>query len=191
MPIANVNGINLYYRVHSQGEPLILITGLGGGHTAWFFQLRSFKKHFQCITMDNRGIGKTDKPKEPYTVRTMADDIIGLMDHLSIEKADVVGISMGGMISQEIAINYPDRVKKLVLGCTAPTTTGAIGVQTELMKAMGLTEDATKADIDVVGFKKIIYTVIPLGFNKWTSRVFLVPFAKIYMSRLAGEGIVG
>ncbi|HEY49067.1 MAG TPA: alpha/beta hydrolase [Dehalococcoidia bacterium] len=191
MPIANINGINLFYKVHGRGEPLVLITGLGGGHGAWFFQLRSFKKHFQCITMDNRGIGRTDKPSEHYTLRTMADDIAGLMNYLGIDKAHVVGISMGGMISQEVAINHPERVKKLVLGCTAATTSGTGGVHSDLMEALGIGEDATEADIDTVSFKRIINNVIPLGFNKRFSKIFIVPFAKIYMKRLAGEGIVG
>ena len=191
MPVANVNGINLFYKVHGKGEPLVLITGLGGGHGAWFFQIRSFRKHFRCVTMDNRGIGKTDKPKEPYTVRTMADDVVGLMDHLGIDKAHVVGISMGGMISQELAINHPERVKKLVLGCTAADTSSDTSLHSELRKALGIKEDATEADIDMVGFKNIINSVIPLGFNKRLYRIFIVPCARLYMMRLAGEGIVG
>jgi len=70
MPKARVNGVNLYYQVEGQGEPLVLIQGFGGGHEGWFFQTRAFKKHYQVITFDNRGIGKTDKSPAPYTIRT-------------------------------------------------------------------------------------------------------------------------
>ena len=122
MPKAKVNGINLNFNVEGNGEPLILIMGFAGVRNAWVFQTRAFKKHFRVITFDNRGVGKTDKPDGPYTIKMMADDTIGLMDHLAIDKAHILGISMGGMIAQEIAINYPDRVKKLVLGCTSASS---------------------------------------------------------------------
>jgi pimeloyl-ACP methyl ester carboxylesterase len=118
MPIARVNGIDLNYAVAGQGIPLVMIMGMGFGQKGWIFQTRFFKKYFQVITFDNRGAGNSDKPEGPYTIRMMADDTIGLMDHLHIDKAHILGISLGGMIAQELAVNYPQRVNRLVLGCT-------------------------------------------------------------------------
>jgi len=95
MPIANINGINMNYKVQGQGKPLIMIMGAGSNQSGWRFQTGLFKKYFRTITFDNRGVGKSDKPAGPYTMRMMADDTIGLMDHLKIERAHVLGGSMG------------------------------------------------------------------------------------------------
>ncbi|MCK5654501.1 MAG: alpha/beta fold hydrolase, partial [Dehalococcoidia bacterium] len=122
MPKAKVNEVNIDYAVHGQGEPLVLIQGLGGPRSGWIFQTRAFGKYYRVITFDNRGVGKSDKPGGSYTVRTMADDTIALLDYLGVDKAHVLGISLGGMIAQEIAINYPERVRKLILACTAAET---------------------------------------------------------------------
>lgn len=118
MPMAKVNGINVDYRVEGQGEPVIMIGGLNSNKGAWRYQTRVFKKYYRVITFDNRGAGKSDKPLGPYTIKMMAEDTIGLMDHLNVEKAHVLGYSLGGMIAQELAISYPKRVDKLVLGRT-------------------------------------------------------------------------
>lgn len=96
MPSAKVNGISIDYKVEGQGEPLVMIMGLGGARSSWRSQTGFFKKYYRTVTFDNRGVGKSDKPAGPYTIRMMADDTIGLMDHLSIEKAHVLGVSMGG-----------------------------------------------------------------------------------------------
>ena len=118
MPTAKVNGININYRVVGQGEPLVMIMGFAADQSGWMFQVPAFKKYYQVITFDNRGVGKSDKPQGPYTPKIMAEDTVQLMDHLNIKRAHILGISMGGVIAQEIAINYPERVMKLILGCT-------------------------------------------------------------------------
>jgi pimeloyl-ACP methyl ester carboxylesterase len=119
MPFAKVNGINLFYVTEGQGEALIFISGFSANYKLWMYQLPVFKKYFRTVVFDNRGCtGLSDKPEGHYTTRLMADDVIGLMDHLGIEKANIAGMSMGGAIAQEIAINYPQRVKKLVLVST-------------------------------------------------------------------------
>jgi pimeloyl-ACP methyl ester carboxylesterase len=94
------------YRVEGQGEPLVMISGFSDTLDDWKYQIPPFKKHFQLITMDNRGVGKTDKPQGPYSIMMMADDTIGLMDYLNIKKGHILGISMGGAIAQEIAIHF-------------------------------------------------------------------------------------
>jgi pimeloyl-ACP methyl ester carboxylesterase len=118
MPVAKINGVNIDYTIKGQGEPLVMIMGMGAGQKGWMFQTEFFKKYFQVITFDNRGAGNSDKPAGPYSTRQMADETIGLMDYLKIDKAHLLGISLGGMIAQELAINYPLRVNRLILGCT-------------------------------------------------------------------------
>jgi pimeloyl-ACP methyl ester carboxylesterase len=118
MPLARLNGIKLNYRVAGHGEPLVMIMGFSAGRIGWVPQVHFFKKYYRVITFDNRGAGRSDKPPGPYSTGMMADDTVKLMDVLGIEKAHVMGLSMGGMIAQELAINYPQRVMKLVLAST-------------------------------------------------------------------------
>jgi pimeloyl-ACP methyl ester carboxylesterase len=118
MPAAKINGINIEYTVTGHDEPLVMIMGLSASQSLWEPQVKIFKNLYQVITFDNRGAGKSDKPAGPYSIKMLVDDTIGLMDHLGIIKANILGISMGGMIAQEMAISYPQRVNKLILGCT-------------------------------------------------------------------------
>jgi pimeloyl-ACP methyl ester carboxylesterase len=118
MPKARVNGIDLHYIEAGRGDPLLLIMGFGGDHLAWAFQTPVFAQQYRVIAFDNRGVGQSDVPDVPYTTRMMADDAVGLLDHLKIERAHVLGVSMGGMIAQEVALNHPRRVRSLQLHCT-------------------------------------------------------------------------
>ncbi len=118
MPKVRVGDIAVHYVEAGAGEPLVLVMGFGGDHTAWGFQLRAFAERHRVIAFDNRGVGRTDAPDRPYTIATMADDTRGLLDALGVERAHVVGISMGGMIAQELALRHPARVRSLHLGCT-------------------------------------------------------------------------
>ena len=118
MPLAKLDGINISYKIEGQGEPLIMIMGFTASRSGWVSQTPYFRKYYKVITFDNRGVGKSDKPPGPYSTKMMAEDTIKLMDYLGIEKANIMGASMGGMIAQELAINYPQRVIKLVLACT-------------------------------------------------------------------------
>ena len=112
------NGQKLYYEVHGEGEPLLLVMGLGNDATGWMFQVPAFAEHYKVIAFDNRDVGRSSEAKGPYTLADMAEDTVGLMDILGIEHAHVVGGSMGGAIAQELVIHHPDRVRKLVLACT-------------------------------------------------------------------------
>jgi pimeloyl-ACP methyl ester carboxylesterase len=118
MGIVRVNGIDLHYVEAGSGEPLLLIMGLGGDHQAWGFQFRAFAERHRVIAFDNRGAGQSSAPDEPYTIRGMADDARGLLDALGVGRVHVVGVSMGGMIAQELALAQPERVASLHLGCT-------------------------------------------------------------------------
>ena len=98
------NGQKLYYEVHGEGEPLLLIMGLGNDATGWMFQVPAFAEHYKVIAFDNRDVGRSSEAKGPYTLADMAEDTAGLMDALGIEQAHVVGGSMGGSIAQELVI---------------------------------------------------------------------------------------
>jgi 3-oxoadipate enol-lactonase len=118
VPHVRVGEVNLFYVEAGQGECLLLIMGLGGDHLAWAFQLAAFATRCRVIAFDNRGAGQSDAPDVAYTTRLMAEDTLGLMDALGIARADVLGVSMGGMIAQELALAAPHRVRSLHLGCT-------------------------------------------------------------------------
>lgn len=121
MPLAECNGVRLYYEVHGSGEPLVLVMGQGSDHHGWDPVVEDFAARFQVIVYDHRGTGQSDKPREPaYTTRMFAADAVALLDHLGIERAHWYGISMGGRVCQWVAIDYPGRVRAMVLGCTTP-----------------------------------------------------------------------
>jgi pimeloyl-ACP methyl ester carboxylesterase len=184
MPQANVNGIKLYYEVHGQGEALILIPGLGAnGRTSWLWQLPAFKKHYKVITFDPRSVGKSSRPKEPYSFRVLADDVVGLMDHLAVKKADVLGHSMGGLVAQELAIDYPDRVLKLVLVSSSLAGGPTIPANPALAEAMGYAEGTTEIDFSKVDTRKTMKAVIGMSFNKRLYRIAM-QLASKYLVKL-------
>jgi 3-oxoadipate enol-lactonase len=119
MPVTKVGDINIYYEIHGDGEPLLLIMGYGSNSGHWFAILDKLAKERRVIVFDNRGTGRSDKPNVPYTAKMMVDDIAGLLDASGIGTTDIFGISMGGMIAQEFALNFPKRLNRLVLGCTS------------------------------------------------------------------------
>jgi len=119
MPVVKVREINLYYEIHGTGEPLLLIHGLGLDSGAWIGQVLPLSSSYQVITFDNRGSGRTDAPALPYSTEMMAEDTIALLDALGVDRVHVLGFSMGGLITQVLAIKYPDRVQRLVLASTA------------------------------------------------------------------------
>ena len=112
---ADVNGIKVCYEILGKGDPVILIHGFGGKKESWIAQFKPLSEHFKVIRFDNRGAGKSDRPKGVYTMELFADDIAGLMDYLKIEKAHIIGWSLGGMIVQNFILKYPERVNKVVL----------------------------------------------------------------------------
>lgn len=112
------SSINLYYEVHGDGTPLLLISGLGGGSWSWYGQIPFLSPRYRTIVFDNRGAGRSSVPQGPYTIAEMAQDTLDLLDHVQVDEVLVAGLSMGGMVAQELALLAPERVKALVLGCT-------------------------------------------------------------------------
>lgn len=118
MPEITHGNLKVYYESHGQGDALILIRGLGSNADHWYPQLPDLSGHFRVITFDNRGIARSSDPGGAFTIKDMAEDTIGLMDALGIKQAHVLGVSMGGMIAQEMAIAHPQRVRSLILVVT-------------------------------------------------------------------------
>lgn len=118
MPKVRVGQIECFYEESGQSEPVVWIHGLGLDHRVWGLQMPLFSRHFRCLAFDNRDAGQSDRSAGSYTIKTLADDVIGLMDTLAIDKAHIVGLSMGGAIAQELAIAHPARVDRLVLVST-------------------------------------------------------------------------
>jgi pimeloyl-ACP methyl ester carboxylesterase len=117
MPDAKIGDVRIHYTETGEGAPLLLIMGYGMPGEAWLGSL-PFLQGFRAIYYDNRGTGRSEKPAGPYTIAQMADDAAALLDHLHIERAHVYGVSMGGMIAQELALRHPAKIRSLVLGCT-------------------------------------------------------------------------
>ena len=114
-----VNNIKICYEVNGKGYPIILIHGFAMYKEFWIAQ-KPLSEQFKVIALDNRGCGKSDHPSEPFDMETLAKDVKDLMDFLKIEKAHVIGHSLGGMIAQHFALEHPNRVNKLILIATFP-----------------------------------------------------------------------
>jgi 3-oxoadipate enol-lactonase len=115
MPKIEVNGANVYYEVQGQGDPIIFITGFGCDHSIWINLLEKLNKDFTLLIFDNRGSGQTTDNNQDFTLEKLADDVAILMKCLDFPSAHIIGHSMGGSIAQQLAIQYPDRVKQLLL----------------------------------------------------------------------------
>lgn len=126
MPVTRVNDIDIAYDLTGAGDPLVMIMGITGSKWHWLGFDRRLGEDFLAITFDNRGVGETTAPEGPYTIPQMAEDTIGLLDAIGIDRAHVFGVSMGGMIAQELALAHPGRVRTLTLGCTHFGGTGQI-----------------------------------------------------------------
>jgi len=119
MPKVKVNDIQICYEVKGKGFPLVMITGLGGNLNGWDPRLvEGLSKEFELVMFDNRGAGRTDISDKEYTIKLFADDTAGLMNVLGISRAHILGLSMGGMIAQELVLNHSEKVAKLVLCST-------------------------------------------------------------------------
>jgi len=191
MPKAKVNGINFFYQIHGRGEPLILIAGMGADHRSWFPQIATFRRHYTVITFDGRGIGKTDRPPELYSFETLAEDVAGLMDVLSVESAHVLGESLGGIVAQETAIKFPQRGKRLVLANTSVGTGVEMELHPDLLKSYGQPQGLGQGEFDPtkVDISRAMKAMIALSFNRPTYRLAMTLMATIYVRPSAFKGM--
>lgn len=120
MPLVARGPVELYYELRGDpaAPPLLLVRGLGRTHEHWLDVADLLARRFRLVLMDNRGVGRSSVPRPPYSTRAMADDCARVLDHAEIQRAHVFGMSLGGMIAQELALRHPARVDRLALGCT-------------------------------------------------------------------------
>ena len=170
MSTVNVGSVELYYEEHGSGDPLLLIMGLAADSRAWMFQIPDFARHYRTIAFDNRGVGRSAKPAGPYTIHQMADDAAGLLDELGIARAHVIGVSMGGMIAQELALRHPERVRGLVLGCTYPEPDADVERQRQFsLTQFGGSVSATgemRIDLSALDPMMFFQHLLPTVFNQ-------------------------
>ncbi len=119
MPYVTNRGAKIYWEEHGSGPPVLLIMGLSFTSEMWFRMVPRLANSYRTIIFDNRGIGKSDVPRGPYTIRTLANDAEAVLDAAGVPAAHVLGASMGGMVAQELALRSPGRVLSLMLGCTS------------------------------------------------------------------------
>ncbi len=171
MPFAKINNVEINYHTVGDGQPLLFIAGLGVDNMCWIYQVPKFQEFFKVIVFDNRGIGKSTGSIAPYSIRMMADDAVELLKYLNIEKSHIVGTSMGGMIAQEIAINYPNMVDKLVLCST-------------FAKPQNMVEIIMKGVKDIIGYNALdIFGINPhrLVFEKLFSYLLQQIFSEEFL----------
>jgi len=147
MPCCSCEDIALYYEVQGEGPPLLFISGLGGGAWTWYGQTPYFKESYRTIIFDNRGAGRSGSPPGPYRMEQFARDALCLLDLLEVKETFVAGISMGGMIAQELALLAPERVRALVLGCTHCGGEIAVSPAHEVLEILMNNEGLTHEEI--------------------------------------------
>ena len=167
MPRIKVGDIHLYCEIHGEGETLVLIPGFRAGLWMWFEQVEAFARRFRTIVFDPRGVGRSDKPDAPLTIKTMADDLAGLLSALDIERAHILGASFGGFVAQEFAIGHPQLTRGLILCCTSFGGPRHLHPSADILRAMTATEG--------------------LNAEERTRRNFLMAFSRKFMRERPDE----
>jgi 3-oxoadipate enol-lactonase len=149
MSFVENQGAKLYWDEQGRGEPILLIMGLGYPSCLWYRIRPVLAERFRTVALDNRGVGLSDVPPGPYSIATMASDAAAVLDAAGVSSAHVFGISMGGMVAQEFALQYPARTRSLILGCTSaggPTAVRAERKVADILMVRGMTlEQAREA----------------------------------------------
>jgi pimeloyl-ACP methyl ester carboxylesterase len=155
MPFVENQEAKIYWDEQGHGLPVLLIMGLGYPSVMWYRTRPVLAPRYRTIVLDNRGVGRSSMPPGPYPIALMASDAAAVLDAAGVESAHVFGISMGGMIAQEFALQYPKRVRSLILGCTAsggPRAVRAEADATHMIMARGqmAPEEAAQAAVPFI-----------------------------------------
>ncbi len=165
MPTVQANGIDIYYEVQGEGEPLVLIPYLAADQACYAFQVAEYAKHFTCLTVDLRGAGLSGKPEGAYTTELLADDIAAFMQAADVERAHVAGLSLGAAAGMWLAARHPARVKSLSLHSAWPATDPFLRVVVEgwriMAPALGSVTDMVIAGIFPWCFTPELYAARP------------------------------
>ena len=184
MAFANNAGVSLYWEDGGEGDPLLLIMGLGYGLEMWHRSRPLLERRFRVIAFDNRGVGRSDVTEPGFTIRDMAKDAEAVLDAAEVECAHVFGVSMGGVIAQELALSSPDRVRSLVLGCTSCGGPGAVPADPEVVQAL-----VARAQMSV---EEGVRVMIPFVYDANTSQDLIDQDLELRMRTYPSEkGYVG
>jgi 3-oxoadipate enol-lactonase len=129
--------VRIAWERRGTGEPLLLVHGLGYARWGWEPVVDALAQAHEVVLFDNRGIGESDAPVGPYTVSDMAEDAVAVLDAAGLERAHVLGTSLGGMIALQVALDEPERVDKLVLACATPGGAGAAPMPERTVRLLG------------------------------------------------------
>ena len=135
MPTIKIEDADFYYEIHGDGAPLILIPGLGTGSWLWFKQVPAFAESFRTIIFDPPGVARSARSATAYTTRSLAATVAQLMEALGLERAQVLGASLGGFVAQEFALAYPNKTESLVLCCTSAGGARHVPTHASVMEA--------------------------------------------------------
>jgi 3-oxoadipate enol-lactonase len=134
--LADSAGVRIAYESFGEGPALLLMQGIGYARWSWDPIVPALAERFRVLSFDNRGIGESDVPAPPYTARELAEDALAVLEAEAIDRAHVVGASLGGMAAQELAAAFPERVDRLVLACTTPGGAGAVPMPAQTVALM-------------------------------------------------------
>ncbi len=137
MPFLKLKDTEIYYEVHGDGPPFLFCSVTGLDHQAWkFHQVAEFSRDHKVILFDYRGTGKSGKTVQKYSIKMFTDDAVAILNHLNVEQAIVCGHSMGGVVAQLLAIDYPAKVKTLILASSGSSHPGAAGIPLAMCRDM-------------------------------------------------------
>jgi 3-oxoadipate enol-lactonase len=150
MPFVENQGAKIYWDEQGQGAPILLIMGLGYASCMWHRARPMLAQQYRTLAFDNRGVGLSDVPPGPYSIATMAADAAAVLDAAGVPSAHVFGVSMGGMVAQEFALQFPARTRSLILGCTSPGGSSAIRAESKVIDILlvrGMTPEQARTAI--------------------------------------------
>jgi pimeloyl-ACP methyl ester carboxylesterase len=186
MPNVDAAGAELHYERAGSGEPLLLIQGMSATRLAWGRPfLDELERSFECYVFDNRGMGLSGRAEMPFTIADLAADTAGLLDALELENAHVVGISMGGMIAQELALAHPERIRTLTIGASYCGGPGGTLMAPEDLQLLG--EAVASGEREQV-FRAMWEINLSPGFREDDSR--FEPFAEMAAALPAPQPVI-
>jgi pimeloyl-ACP methyl ester carboxylesterase len=188
MPFTQNQETKIYWDQEGSGEPVLLIMGLGYPSVMWWRTRPILAERYRTIAFDNRGVGRSDSPPGPYSIPSMASDAAAVLDACGCESAHLYGVSMGGMIAQEFALQYPGRVRSLILGCTAAGGPQAVKAEPDVIEFL-----RQRGKEDPVG---VLEASVPYIYDPATPRALIdedmalrkqwLPRPESYFAQLAG-----